>query len=288
VPSPSAPPPRSDGAAREPLPLDCALAERVLVAFLRDETRRTGLGRLVIGLSGGIDSAVAALLAARAVGPENLCAVAIPSAESSPQSLADARAVAAVGGFGLDVVPIGDAAAGLVPHLRDLTPLRRGNVMARLRMTVLYDVSARVGGLVVGTSNKTEILLGYGTLHGDMACALNPLGDLWKGQVRRLARHLGVPEQVVAKPPTADLWAGQTDEGEMGFSYDDADAVLSRLVDLRMSPDEVVSEGFPEALVHRIESMMVRNQFKRRPPVIAKLSLRTVGWEFRYPRDWRT
>lgn len=288
MPSPSAPLPPSDGGAREPVALDCALAEKVLVAFLRDETRRTGLGKLVIGLSGGIDSAVAALLAARAVGPENLHAVAIPSAESSPQSLADAQAVAAAGGFGLEVIPIGDAAAGLVPRLADLTPLRRGNVMARLRMIVLYDVSARVGGLVVGTSNKTEILLGYGTLHGDMACALNPLGDLWKGQVRRLARHLGVPAQVIAKPPTADLWAGQTDEDEMGFTYDDADAVLARLVDLRKSVAEVVADGFPEALVRRIESRMVRNQFKRRPPVIAKLSRRTVGWEFRYPRDWRT
>lgn len=285
MPSPSATPPRTDPAASK---LDCALAERVLTAFLRDETRRTGLSRLVIGLSGGIDSAVAAMLAARAVGPENLTAVAIPSAESSPQSLEDAQAVAAAGGFALETVPIADAAAGLVPHLGDVTPLRRGNVLARLRMIVLYDVSARVRGLVVGTSNKTELMLGYGTLHGDMACALNPLGDLWKGQVRALARHVGVPDRVVVKPPTADLWAGQTDEGEMGFTYDEADAVLLRRVDLRMSAAEIAAQGFPAALVDRIESMLVRNQFKRRPPVIAKLSLRTVGWEFRYPRDWRS
>jgi NAD+ synthase len=269
-------------------PLDTELAEAVLVRFLGDELHRTGMTKLVVGLSGGIDSAVAALLAARAIGPENVVAVALPSAESSPQSLADARAVAAVGGFALDVVPIGDAAAGLVPGLRDVTPLRRGNVMARLRMIVLYDTSARVSGLVLGTSNKTELLLGYGTLHGDMASALNPLGDLYKCQVRALARRLGVPEAIVTKPPTADLWSGQTDEGEMGFSYDQADAVLFRLVDLQRTAETVVAEGFPAALVRRIERMMVRSQFKRRLPLIAKLSRRTVGWEFRYPRDWQT
>lgn len=269
-------------------PLDTDLAEAVLVRFLRDELRRTGLRKLVIGLSGGIDSALASFLAVRAVGAENLVAVALPSAESSPQSLADARAVAAAGGFALDVVPIGDAAAGLLPHLRDVTPLRRGNVMARLRMVVLYDTSARVGGLVVGTSNKTEILLGYGTLHGDLASAMNPLGDLWKCQVRALSRHLGVPEQVITKAPTADLWTGQTDEGEMGFTYDEADAILHRLVDLQRSAEAVVAEGYPAALVRRIERMVVRSQFKRRMPVIAKLSRRTVGWEFRYPRDWQS
>ncbi|MCE9638288.1 MAG: NAD+ synthase [Planctomycetes bacterium] len=273
--------------------MDTELAEAVLVRFLRDELHRTGLRHLVLGLSGGIDSAVAAMLAVRAVGAEHLHAVAIPSAQSSPESLADARAVADAGGFAVETIAIGDAAAGLLPHLAapggaDVTPLRRGNVMARLRMIVLYDVSARVAGLVVGMSNKTELLLGYGTLHGDMASALNPLGDLYKGQVRALARRLGVPQQVIEKPPTADLWAGQTDEGEMGFTYDEADAILHRLVDLRRAPADVVADGFPEPLVRRIETMIVRNQFKRRLPLIAKLSTRTIGHEFRYPRDWRT
>ena len=280
MPSPSAP------------HLDTDLAEKVLVRFLRDELRRTGLTELVLGLSGGIDSAVAAMLAVRAVGAEHLHAVAIPSAESSPQSLADARAVAAAGGFALDVVSIAEGAAGLVPSLgREgdaVTPLRRGNVLARLRMIVLYDRSAAVKGLVVGTSNKTELLLGYGTLHGDMASALNPLGDLYKCQVRALARHVGVPAQVIEKPPSADLWAGQTDEGEMGLTYDEADAILFRLVDQRRGPADVVADGFAEATVRRVESMIVRSQFKRRMPVIAKLSQRTIGWEFRFPRDWRT
>lgn len=272
--------------------LDCALAEKVLVRFLRDELTRTGLSRLVLGVSGGVDSSVAALLAVRAVGPGNVVGLAMPSAESSPQSLDDAQEIAALGGFTLGVVPIADAAAALLAQVSDVagdvTPLRKGNLLARLRMIALYDRSAAVHGLVVGTSNKSELLLGYGTIHGDLASALNPLGDLWKCQVRELARHLGCPERLAAKAASPDLWAGQTTEGELGFSYDLADAILHRIVDLRRPPDAVVAEGFDERIVRRIESMIVRNQFKRGMPVIAKLSTRTVGWEFRYPRDWRT
>jgi NAD+ synthase len=268
--------------------LDTDLAERVLVAFLREETKRAGFERLVIGLSGGVDSAVAAFLAARAVGPDKLHAIALPARESSEESLAHARLVAEAGGFGVTVREIGPAADALIASLSDTTPLRRGNVYARLRMIALYDASAALPALVVGTSNKTELLLGYGTLHGDLASALNPLGDLWKCQVRELARHLGVPAVVVDKPPSADLWPGQTDEGDLGFSYAEADAILHLLVDARVSPEEVVAQGFAEATVRRIVRTMMRNQFKRRPPMIAKLSARTVGWEFRYPRDWGT
>lgn len=264
------------------------LAERVLTAFLREEARRAGFERLVLGLSGGVDSAVAAHLAARAVGPANLHAIALPARESSPESLAHARLVADAGGFALEVVEIGAAAESMLAALGPTTPLRRGNVLARLRMIALYDASARLPALVVGTSNKTELLLGYGTLHGDLASALNPLGDLWKCQVRQLARHLGVPAVVVDKPPSADLWPGQTDEADLGFTYDEADAILHRLVDWRSSPEEVIAAGFPEATVRRIVRTMMRNQFKRRPPMIAKLSARTIGWEFRYPRDWGT
>ncbi len=269
-------------------PLDTELAERVLERFLRDETRRAGFSRLVIGLSGGIDSAVAALLAARAVGPENLIALAMPARESHPASLEHARLVAAHGGFAVHVVPIGDAGDALAGSLGPLDALRKGNVFARLRMTVLYDRSAAEAALVVGTSNKTELLLGYGTQHGDLASALNPLGDIYKCQVRALARRLGVPREVQEKPPSADLWTGQTDEGDLGFTYDQADAVLYRMVDLRTDPATIVAEGFDAALVDRIVRLVVRTQYKRRHPLIAKLSNRTVGWEFRYPRDWRT
>lgn len=268
--------------------LDTDLAERVLVAFLRDESRRAGFERLVIGLSGGIDSAVAALLAARAVGPSNVHAFALPARESSGESLEHARLVAEVGGLALTVREIGPAAEAMIASLGETTPLRRGNVYARMRMVALFDASSALHALVVGTSNKTELLLGYGTLHGDLASALNPLGDLWKCQVRELARSLGVPAAVVDKPPSADLWPGQTDESDLGFTYAEADAILHRLVDRRASPEQVVAEGFAEATVRKIVKTVVRTQFKRRPPMIAKLSARTVGWEFRYPRDWGT
>jgi NAD+ synthase len=260
----------------------------VLVAFLRDESRRAGFERLVIGLSGGIDSAVAALLAARAVGPSNVHAFALPARESSGESLEHARLVAEVGGLALTVREIGPAAEAMIASLGETTPLRRGNVYARMRMVALFDASSALHALVVGTSNKTELLLGYGTLHGDLASALNPLGDLWKCQVRELARSLGVPAAVVDKPPSADLWPGQTDESDLGFTYAEADAILHRLVDRRASPEQVVAEGFAEATVRKIVKTVVRTQFKRRPPMIAKLSARTVGWEFRYPRDWGT
>ncbi len=269
--------------------LNTDLAERVLVAFLRDEAKRAGFDRLVIGLSGGVDSAVAAMLAAKAVGADRVHALALPARESSPESLAHAKLVAAAGGFAMTVREIGPAAEALIASLSaPLTPVRRGNVYARLRMIALYDASAALPALVVGTSNKTELLLGYGTLHGDLACALNPLGDLYKCQVRDLARHLGVPAVVIDKPPSADLWPGQTDEADLGFTYAEADALLFRLVDQRMSPDELVASGFAEPLVRRVTRLVMRNQFKRRPPMIAKLSARTIGWEFRYPRDWGT
>ena len=185
-------------------------------------------------------------------------------------------------------VDLTDATEGLLAQLPEPTPHRIGNVLARLRMITLWDRSFAERALVVGTTNKTELLVGYGTMHGDLASALNPLGDLFKCQVRDLARHLGVPDIVVDKPPSADLAPGQTDEADFGFTYDEADAVLERLVDRRHAPEDIVAAGFDEELVRSIHGRVVRNQYKRRGPLIAKLSSRTVGWEFRYPRDWRT
>jgi NAD+ synthase len=169
-----------------------------------------------------------------------------------------------------------------------LSARRKGNIMARERMIVLYDQSAEFGGLVVGTGNKTEIMLGYTTLYGDSACAINPLGDLYKTQIRQLARAMGIPEAIVAKPPTADLWVGQTDEGELGFTYAEADQLLYLLVDERYSPEECVQAGFKKALVERVVETVRKNQFKRVLPPIAKLSHRTVGYDFLYLRDWGT
>jgi NAD+ synthase len=175
------------------------------------------------------------------------------------------------------------------PHVRRIGPaenIRAGNVMARERMIVLYDLSQRDKALVFGTSNKTELLLGYGTLHGDMACAINPLGDLYKSQVWQLARALGLPERVVTKMPSADLWDGQTDEGEFGFTYADADRLLYCMVDQRRTDEECAAAGFSEEFIRRLRPMVSRSQFKRRPPLIAKISHRTVNIDFRYARDW--
>ncbi len=160
--------------------------------------------------------------------------------------------------------------------------------MARARMIVLYDQSEVFKGLVVGTGNKTEILLGYTTLYGDSACALNPLGDLYKTQVRQLARAMGVPEVIVAKPPTADLWQGQTDEGELGFTYEEVDQLLYLLVDQRYSPQDCIEAGFSPEFVRKVVERMRRNHFKRVLPPIAKLTNRTVGYDFLYLRDWGT
>ncbi|HUD71860.1 MAG TPA: NAD+ synthase [Dongiaceae bacterium] len=268
------------------LALDAADTAAHLVDFLRRETRRSGFTHLILGLSGGIDSAVSAALAARAVGPRRVLAVLLPYRTSSPASLTDARRVARRLGIGTEKVDITPMVDAYFRRERGATRRRRGNRMARERMAVLYDLSDRDRRLVVGTSNKTELLLGYGTIFGDLASALNPLGDLYKTQVRQLAGHLGIPDDLVWKVPTADLWAGQSDEGELGYSYVDIDRLLVRLVELRESPEEIVAGGFSRRMVASIARRVAGSQFKRRPPVLAKLTRRAVNIDFRYPRDW--
>jgi NAD+ synthase len=165
---------------------------------------------------------------------------------------------------------------------------RKGNVMARTRMIVLYDRSEVFKALPIGTSNKTEILLGYSTMWGDMAAALNPIGDLYKTQVRQLSRAMDIPEVIVAKPPSADLWVGQTDEGELGFTYEEVDKLLYLMVDQRYSAQDCIEEGFDKNFVHSVLTRIRRNQFKRMMPPIAKVSNRTIGYDFLYLRDWGT
>ena len=269
------------------LQIQCELATRLLVDFIRDETRKVGFDRLVLGLSGGLDSSVVALLAARAMGPGKVTAAILPYRTSAGESSRHAREVASLAGvetIEIDITPMVD------PYFERYAPdadnLRRGNKMSRERMSILYDLSARNRALVIGTSNKTELLLGYGTLHGDMASAINPIGDLYKTQVRQIARHLGVPEAIVEKHPSADLWAGQTDEQELGFTYAEVDRLLYHMVDLRWSREELVAGGFDPAFVERVETMVRVNQYKRTPPLIAKLSERTINRDFRYARDW--
>lgn len=272
--------------AMEELELDAGLAVGLLSGFIRDEVSKVGVRKLVLGLSGGIDSALSAFLAARAMGPENVTGVIMPYRLSNPQSEKDARAVAGACGVRFEVVDISPQVDAYFERFPDADNLRRGNKMARERMTILYDHSAMLGALVVGTSNKTELLLGYGTLFGDMASAVNPIGDLFKTQVRQLSRFLGVPARVVDKAPSADLWAGQTDEEELGCAYETADAVLYRMIDCRFTPGELAEEGFAPGLIDGIRRLVQRSQYKRRPPLIAKISQRTIDRDFRYARDW--
>ncbi len=268
------------------LSLNTAIVRKILVEFLHDETTRAGFTRAVIGLSGGVDSAVVAFLAAEALGPANVRAVLLPYRTSSPESRQHAQEAAAVAGIPTETVDISPMVDAYMDRVPGIDRVRAGNLMARQRMVVLYDLSARDKALVFGTSNKTELLLGYGTQFGDLASAINPLGDLFKTQVWQLARALGVPEAIVSKKPSADLWQGQTDEGEFGFTYQDVDRLLFHMVDQRRSKAELARLGFDPAFVDRVYTMMRRSQFKRRPPVIAKISTRTVNVEFRYARDW--
>jgi NAD+ synthase len=267
-------------------PTNYELVERLVVDFIRREVTRTGLEQVVLGLSGGIDSAVSGALAVRALGPDNVLGVMMPYRTSSPESLADGLTVAESCGFLTETVEITAQVDAYFERFPDASDLRRGNKMARERMTILYDYSASRSALVLGTSNKTELLLGYGTLFGDMASAVNPIGDLYKTQVWGLAVQLGLPEEVVTKVPSADLWAGQTDEQELGFGYREADALLYRMVDERCSDETLIDMGFEPAFVARMRGMIQSSQFKRRMPVIAKVSDRTIDTDFRYSRDW--
>lgn len=258
----------------------------MLVAFLRAETAKSGLVRAVVGLSGGIDSAAVAALAAEALGPGKVLAIHTPYRTSTDASRRDAEAVAGKLGIELRVIPIStqlDAYEQLVGD--GIHRVRLGNKMARERKSIEFDL-AWPDGAVLGTSNKTELLLGYGTWFGDMASSMNPVGDLYKTQLRELAVLLGIPESIVRKPPSAELWEGQTDEAELGFTYEQADLVLYHMVDRRLRPEELVEAGFDAALVKRIREMIRRSHFKRVMPLIAKVSLRTVGHDFLYPRDW--
>lgn len=270
------------------LSINPALVEAVLVRFVRSEIYRTGYRRAVLGLSGGLDSSTVCFLAARALGPENVLAVTMPYATSSPESKADAlRVVEATGVQTIDL-PITPQIDAYFARFDQVPRLRLANKCARERMTVLYDQSAAFEGLVLGTSNKSELLLGYGTQFGDMVSAINPIGDLYKTQLYTLAAHLGVPESVLRKTPTGDLWTGQTDEGELGFTYAAVDRLLALVVDRRYKPEEAIAAGFEADFVRRVMQMVQRNQYKRRMPVIAKLSSRTIDRDFRYSRDWGT
>ena len=270
---------------RQRLVLNAPLAVAVLTSFIRDAVETSGTEGVVVGISGGVDSSLSAALAARALGPERVHGFLLPYRTSNPASEQDARTVAehlAIPHRKIDISPMVDAYFAMET---DADPGRRGNKMARERMTILFDQAKKLNALVLGTSNKTEILLGYSTVFGDNASSLNPLGDLYKAQIWQLSREIGLPAQVIEKPPSADLWPGQTDEGDLGVDYGTADEVLHLLFDEGLRPDEVVERGYEERAVQRIVTLEQRFRFKRRLMLIARLSGSAVNLDQEIPRD---
>lgn len=255
------------------LRIDTDEARSAIVHFIRQIVADAGFTRAVIGLSGGIDSAVSCFLTAEALGSENVLALRLPYRTSAPDALGDAQTIIDQLGLPNDTVDITPMVEPLFERFPDMSAVRRGNAMARMRMIVLYDRSVAWRGLVVGTGNRTEALLGYTTLFGDSACALNPVGGLFKTQLRQLARALGVPRRIISKPPSADLWPGQTDEGEMGWTYAAVDQVLYLLYDEAATPEQVIAAGFAQPFVERVVQTVRRNEFKRRLPPVAPIRL---------------
>ena len=268
-----------------PPALDAEFTVRALALSLSQMLEDAGRSGFVVGLSGGVDSALAAAVAARAVGPQAVHALFLPGPGTPEVSADNARSVAEHLGLALETVP-------LAP-LMDAMPFpaeahrRRGNFTARLRMAILYDRAAALDALVLGTSNKSEMALGYTTLWGDMAADCWPLGDLYKTQVLAIARAIGLSEEVVGRPPSAELWEGQTDEEELGFTYRDADRVLYTYLEGRHRPEEIAGHAAEAALVERVLQRVREQAFKRRLPHVPKLSTRTIGHDFHHPRAWR-
>ena len=268
-----------------PLEIDPALVEGWLVAFLRDEFRRRGFTDAVIGLSGGVDSAVTATLAARALGPEHVHAICLPYRTSSTDSLEHADLVARQLGVHVRTLDISAAVDGYLAAEPDANAARRGNVMARMRMIALFDLSAKHNALPLGTGNKSERLLGYFTWHADDSPPVNPIGDLFKTQVWELARHLGVPSEIVSKPASADLEQGQTDEGDFGISYAKADSILNWLLH-GWTARELVARGLDGADVELVRARLDGTHWKRRLPTVALLSAAAIGESYLRPVDY--
>jgi NAD+ synthetase len=272
--------------AIDPLEIDPALVERWLVRFLRDElTHRRGITKAVVGISGGVDSAVVAHLCARALGPKNVHGVRMPYRTSSKESLAHGELVIRGAGIHDRVIDISAAVDGYIKFERGADGQRRGNMMARIRMLVLFDQSAKVGGLPIGTGNKSERLFGYFTWHGDDSPPINPIGDLFKSQVWVLARHLGVPSVIIDKPATADLIRGQTDEDDLGITYARADRILNAIL-LGYAPADIVAQGFTAREVSLVKKRVDATHWKRHLATTAMLSTTAINEFYLRPVDY--
>jgi len=258
------------------------LIEKFLIKFLQDEVFKTGIKNAVVGLSGGIDSAVVAVLAKKAFG-NHLLSVLMPSQFSSDDSLNHAKELTKKFDIRYQITPIAPMLKAYITE--DMNNLRIGNLSARLRMSILYDISAKENALVIGTSNKSELLLGYGTLFGDLSSAINPVGDLYKSEIFEFAKYLEIPNSIINKPPSADLWEGQKDEDDLGYTYIKIDRVLQEFVDNRLSKKELLQKGYEKKLCDLVINKIYQNHFKRKQPIIAKLSNRSIGHDFLYPRD---
>ncbi len=270
----------------EQLRINSDIACKVITGFIQDAVTKVGFERVVLGLSGGIDSALVAFLAAEALGAENVLGVRMPYRTSSEGSLTDAQQVIDQLGIEALTIPITPMVDPLIEQFTDMNQMRKANIMARQRMIVLYDQSAATRSLVIGTSNKTEFMLGYTTIFGDSAAAMQPIADLYKTQVRQLSRAMNLPASVIEKPPSADLWIGQTDEAELGYTYEQVDKLLYLLIDGRYSVDEAAEQGFDKSFVESVWRKVRMNHYKRTMPNVAKLSRRSIGHDFLYLRDW--
>ena len=252
--------------------------------FLDNEVRKTGIKKVVLGLSGGLDSAVVAVLAKKVFQDDLLC-VKMPSQYSSQSSLDDADELCHDFSLNVQTVSIEPMLKVYEENNQNMNNLRKGNLSSRLRMTTLFDISAREGALVLGTSNKSELMLGYGTLYGDLSSAINPIGDMYKSEVFEFAEYLGVSRSIIDKPPSADLWDGQSDEADLGYTYAQLDKAMKLYVEDRLSRDEIIEQGCDKKMLDMIIKRIFVNQFKRKMPIIAKLTSRTINHDFNYPRD---
>lgn len=265
--------------------INAPFVEKVLCAFIREELTKFNYKKGIVGLSGGLDSSVCAFLAAKALGPKNVIGMILPYKDTFREDVEDAQSVSRRLGIRTQIIDISPMVDAYFTRHPTRDRVRIGNKMARERMSILYDFSAKEKALILGTSNKTELLIGYGTIHGDTACAVNPLGDLYKTQIRELAAHFGIPRKILKKKPSAGLWSGQTDEGEIGLTYAEIDHILFQLVDERKPKKDVIASGFTKESVKKILDLIKNSEFKRKMPPIAKISSRTVGHDFLYPYD---